>query len=493
MRLFVATVAFLCGAYCVPSAYCQPVSVAKSNPTPVYMHVMPWFDTPEVLGTNNWGIHWTMANRDPNIVDPTGKRQIASHYYPKIGPYQSSNAHVIEYHLLLMKLSGVDGVLIDWYGVQGTNGDIGRLLNNSDAIVDRIDDFGLEFGVTLEDRFSTTAHGNGVPDIDKAKANVAYLRDNYFNRPEYIRYGTNQDPLLTVFGPITFEQPSQWTEILAEAGEEVEFLTLWYQSSDAGANADGEYGWIYEDEALDNHLTHVRNFYRNRATLLPSVGGIAYPGFVDYYDEGGWTGLPFEIPHDNGQTLAETLDLASQYSADMDFLQLATWNDFGEGTMFEPTVETGFDYLLQLQQFTGVEYGEEELQLVYRLFLARGKYAAKGTVQAGLDQVAELLASLEITQAAELLGVLAPQGDYDGDTDVDMDDYGMWVSDFNRQFAIQGSGADGNYNGIVDAADFTVWRDSLEAFQSLTVPEPSSWSLAVMCLLTVRIVPKSPW
>ena len=50
-------------------------------------------------------------NRNPNIVDATGKRQIASHYYPKIGPYASSDPDVIEYHLLLMKYAGVDGVL----------------------------------------------------------------------------------------------------------------------------------------------------------------------------------------------------------------------------------------------------------------------------------------------------------------------------------------------------------------------------------------------
>ena len=43
-----------------------------------------------------------------------------------------------------MKYAGVDGVMIDWYGVQGTNGDIGNLLTNSNAIVDKVDDFGLE-------------------------------------------------------------------------------------------------------------------------------------------------------------------------------------------------------------------------------------------------------------------------------------------------------------------------------------------------------------
>src|SRR5690349_17853347 len=98
----------------------QSVPVAKSNALPVFMHYMPWFDTPATLGGSNWGYHWKFNNQNPNIVDASGKRQIASHYYPKIGPYASSDPNVVEYHMLLMKLSGVDGLMIDWYGVQGT-------------------------------------------------------------------------------------------------------------------------------------------------------------------------------------------------------------------------------------------------------------------------------------------------------------------------------------------------------------------------------------
>ena len=68
----------------------------------------------------------------------------------------------------------LNGLLIDWYGVQGTNGNLVRLLDNSNAIFDMAGDFGLEFGVTFEDRFLTTTHGSGAPDVNKAKANVAY-------------------------------------------------------------------------------------------------------------------------------------------------------------------------------------------------------------------------------------------------------------------------------------------------------------------------------
>jgi hypothetical protein len=470
----------------------QSVPVSKSNPMKVYMHYMPWFETPATLGGSSWGYHWRFNNRNPNTLDVTGKRQIASHYYPLIGPYASRDKDVIEYHLLLMKLSGVDGVMIDWYGVQGTNGDIGHLLTSSNALIEQVDDFGLKFGVVLEDRFSTVSSGNSTPDIEKGKANMAYLRDHYFTNPRYIRQNAGNDPLVSVFGPIRFQTPAQWTQILAEAGEDVDFNTLWYEMNDAGANADGEYAWVYEEENLDNHLTHQSNFYRLRAPDLGTAGGVAYPGFNDYYAEGGVGNVvAFEIPHNNGQTLDSVLDLAEQYSERIDFLQLATFNDFGEGTMFEPTIETGFDYLKQVQQFTGVPYGEAELQFVYRFYLARKKYAGNAAIQANLDAVSDLVAALDLTSATELFDSAAPAGDYDADRDVDASDYGVWRSAFGTATILQGSGADGNFNGVVDAADYLVWRKSLaenaasSAATFAGVPEPATSAIISLLAITM--------
>ena len=98
-----------------------------------------------------------------------------------------------------------------------------------------------------------------------------------------------------------------------------------------------------------------------------TVGGIAYPGFNDFYAPGGAGNTLFYIPEVNPQTqtttLSDLLNLYTTYQSRLDFLQLAMFNDYGEGTMFEPTVETGFKYLKQIQEFTGVSYDEDELQL----------------------------------------------------------------------------------------------------------------------------------
>jgi hypothetical protein len=152
--------------------------------------------------------------------------------------------------------------------------------------------------------------------------------------------------------------------------------------------------------------------------------------------------------------------------------------------MFEPTVETGFQYLKRIQEFTGVPYGEDELQLVYRLYLARKKYAGHAPIDALLDQVSTLLAKLEIGEAAALLDSAAPAGDYDADGDVDAADYVVWRNAFGAATILYGSGADGNGDGKVDAADYTVWRDNLGAGSGAgsqaAAPEPST---AVMLFL----------
>jgi hypothetical protein len=190
----VRSVAAWGGLLLATAAQAQPAAVTKTNPLPVYMHYMPWFETPQTLGGSSWGYHWKFNNKNPNIVDAIGRRQIASHYYPLIGPYASRDPDVIEYHMLLMKYSGVDGVLIDWYGQQGSNSDVGSLLTNSNALVGKTDDFGLKFGVIMEDYFSTvTASPPRTPDINKAKVNMAYLKNSYFNNPQYIRQNAGAD------------------------------------------------------------------------------------------------------------------------------------------------------------------------------------------------------------------------------------------------------------------------------------------------------------
>ena len=152
-----------CGASSAPDAevgaVTQAVSVSKSFPRKIYVHMMPWFQVN--------GQHWTMNARN----SATG---VASWYAPMIGEYNSNDGNVIEYQLLTMKYAGIDGVLIDWPGL---NGGFDRPQNkaSADAIIARTASFGLDFGVCYEDQYADS--------VDAAKADMAYVRDNFFSKP----------------------------------------------------------------------------------------------------------------------------------------------------------------------------------------------------------------------------------------------------------------------------------------------------------------------
>ncbi|MFH1184757.1 MAG: hypothetical protein V1755_06915 [Chloroflexota bacterium] len=89
---------------------------AEDGPRTVLVHYMPWYASKPVSG--HWGWHWTMDHFNPDRVAENGPREVASHYYPLIGPYDSSDPHALECHVLLMKLAGIDGAIIDWYGTK---------------------------------------------------------------------------------------------------------------------------------------------------------------------------------------------------------------------------------------------------------------------------------------------------------------------------------------------------------------------------------------
>jgi len=104
----------------------------------------------------------------------------------------------------------------------------------------------------------------------------------------------------------------------------------------------------------------------------------------------------------------------------------------------------------------------------------------------------------------------ALEGDYDQDGDVDNDDLSLWVANFGAVLPISPSAelykTDGNRDGVIDSADYTVWRDHLGEtadFLGLSlplsaVPEPTSCLLIsisianVLCLRRQRVNTKSP-
>jgi hypothetical protein len=374
-----------------PTSYHNITKVPKQTNKDIFIHWMPWFENKQTNTNGQWGIHWTMANKNPdNIIGPDDKREIAAHYYPDIHPYGSADPATIDYQIQMMQMAGADGVLIDWPGTIGVN-DLGKNHENCMAFINRLESSGLRFAIVYEDR--NLEHTGDK--IGQARRDMEFARDNFFNRANYIKYNLNA-PLLLTFGPIQLQTPSEWEQVFSVLPQKPTFLTLWYESQDAGSNAQGEYAWVYSD-----FMDGLDNFYNNRP--LGVKMGVAYPGFHDYYSEGGWGPSYFFIDHDGTNTFSRTLNRALQ--SDVPMIQICTWNDYGEGTIIEPTREYGNQFLNILAGALGVNAGDNEFNMVKQLYVLR-KEAEKNKDFAKLQklqEVHEALNSVEYERAAELL------------------------------------------------------------------------------------------
>ena len=76
---------------------------------PIMAYYMPWYVARP--HSADWGWHWTMNHFKPDVLNASGERQIASWYYPLIEPYDSSDPAVLEYHVLLMRLGGIEAAV----------------------------------------------------------------------------------------------------------------------------------------------------------------------------------------------------------------------------------------------------------------------------------------------------------------------------------------------------------------------------------------------
>lgn len=373
----------------------EPVAIEKTNSTKIYVHYMPWFETNESSADKKWGYHWTMANKNPNNIGANNRREIASYYYPLIGLYHSGDKNVIENHLLLMKYSGIDGILIDWYGTFDVN-DYRMVKENTEQLIAMLDKVGLDYAIVYEDRFlpNVVNAGKAISVTSAAKTDLAYMEKNYFDDKNYIKI--NGKPLLLNFGPIVLQTPAEWTNVFNTLTAKPTFLTLWNESGDAGDNAAGEYAWVYKNN------TYLNNFYTNNKPKLAVAMGGAYPGFKDFYAEGGGgAAIGWTIEHNNGATLDETLSLAK--NANLNYLQLITWNDFGEGTMFEPTVEFGYSYIEKVKAFAGVKDTETVFPDISKMYNLRVEKKGNADAQKKLDQAFNYFVSMQPAKAKQLL------------------------------------------------------------------------------------------
>jgi hypothetical protein len=370
-------------------------------------HYMPWFASKDISG--HWGWHWTMDARNPDKTDNQGKREIASHDYPLIGPYDSSDPDLLEYHCLLMKIAGIDGVIIDWYGTNAFR-DYGVIHKNTLRLIKSLKSTGLKYAICYDDqsvkhmisgKFIQASQG-----IDRGKKVMDWLAKHAFSDPAYLTH--DDRPLLLVFGPQHFK-PTDWQAITRGLTTRPSILTLphLYHSSFAS----GAFSWppVTGNKTIPvkkwkEYLRATKSKHSN-SLYLP----VAFPGFLDYYEQAGLHPSFGFLDQRGGKTLKESLDIA--WANEFPIIQVATWNDFGEGTMIEPTKKHGFSRLKTIRRkveasMPGRQVAKEkDLNLPLRLYRLRKGNIPPANKEA-LDQASSSLVGGEYGRAKALLDKL---------------------------------------------------------------------------------------
>jgi hypothetical protein len=359
-----------------------------------------------------------MNHFTPNVINPTnGEQEIASWYYPLIGPYDSADPAVLEYHVLLMKLAGIDGAIVDWYGTDNFND---YAINNTRTLdlFNYTRKAGLKFSLCYEDSTIQTeinaSYITASGAVAHAQQTMLYAQANYFNDPSFLRWSNS--PVLLNFGPQYFFGSSTWVSIFSvlAASNQPAFFTENNRLSPVGS---GAFDWppmqfsqtnaqsptepVLSDAVMNAYL----NGFDQTAKSWPAFISSAFPRFHDIYAQAGVEPSFGYLDDQNGLTFQETLTQAMTNNAP--WIQVVTWNDFGEGTIIEPTVQYGYRDLCVIQSFrrqyldASFPFRTNDLLLPLQLYNLRKQYGTTNAVlSAEMDRIFANIVSSNLAAAS---------------------------------------------------------------------------------------------
>lgn len=367
--------------HCVESTAQESVK-PDSESRLILAHYMPWYVAKP--HSQVWGWHWTMNHFDPE-QEKNGKRQIASHFYPLIGPYDSGDPAVVEYHLLLMKLAGIDGVIVDWYGLQDFR-DYAILHRNTQQLVDQVNRLGMKFVICYEDQtIPIMAKAGRINDrVGHAVSEIEWLQRNWFTHKSYVR--SDDRPVLLSFGQAGLTN-DEWSACV----KRLPSPPVYFSEHNRRDSAAGAFDWPIPSQGLQT----VDQFQLKSQQWQHSIP-VAFPRFVDVYAAAKLHDGYGRIDDQKGTTFKTTLEKALKSSSHI--IQVATWNDWGEGTVIEPSREYGYRDLEAIQEMRRRHLDPQfktrptDLRLAMRVYQHRRR-ASVTTQTKQLDRIALLIAS----------------------------------------------------------------------------------------------------
>jgi hypothetical protein len=283
---------------CFLAALSFPAFAFAGAPT-VAAFYYPWYGTPARDGS--W-IHWNQNNHNP-------PDDIASAYFPLLGPYSSDDPAVLATQMNEVQETGINEIIVSWWG-RGSFED-----KRLPAVIAAAKLDGIAVAVHVEP-YSGRTPTTVVSDI-------WYLR-------------TLGITTFYVFHPDDFTAP-QWAAAMdtvhhfqASGVPAVVPAQVFVQTPLAGYAAAGHFDGVYTYDTL----TYRGNSLSRICTEVHAVGLLCAPSVGPGYNAVRATGDPRIKPRRNGETYDSMWQAA--LAAQPDLITITSFNEWHEGTQIEP-------------------------------------------------------------------------------------------------------------------------------------------------------------
>ncbi len=289
-------------------------------------------------GTSNGNIAPTNISKRPirELLYPGATTKIYVHVQPWWGKsshisigYNSTDATQAARQVKDMLSRGIDGAIMDWYGATST-------FNNNATLAlfhAAEQNPGFEFALCYD---GGALKGVSSP-TSKVISDLKYAYSTFMQSASYMRKAGR--PVLTFFSTESYS--IDWSKVRSSVPGNPLFI---FRNSGgfSKTQSNGGFSWIgiNKSDPSDMGLSYLDNFYKTALGKEPKYTfGSAYKGFNDTI--ASWSENRV-VSQQCGQTwLATFAEVGKYYSAShqLESLQIATWNDYEEGSAIEMGIE----------------------------------------------------------------------------------------------------------------------------------------------------------
>ena len=392
------------------SADIQPPSEKGRD---VYAHFLTWFKTKEFSGRwEMWNSDYKQSPHNPEVIFLNGKRDLAVTSYPLTGPYDSSDPDILEYQFLLMKLSGIDGIIVDWDGRRINKYRHDCLM----TILPYLEQYNLKLLMCFEEWCGYWPKGTFAERSEEMKAaqdELLWMHETFAKQPFYGIVKGKKPILVFRKIPDQWFTPSEWHEVAGVLKDPLKSFIF-----DAGAYREfgdvvgGKYFWVgsFDPQTNNSDLEFCERVYtdffqiKNPQAEHEIIFGGVTPGFDDS-PVWGWGSTARKAPRYDGRRFELTWTMSMQNNVDT--VQVITWNDWNEGTQIEPCDQFGYQYLELNKRFSARYKGiadpvpDEALRVPLKIYKARKAGSAEEKL---LDTIHRDLLNGNYQKAIQLSG-----------------------------------------------------------------------------------------